>query len=544
MRTHRFTIFAAALALCGTAAFAQSAIDAYQMSTNQLRGTARFVGMGGAFTSLGGDLSSMSQNPAGVGLYRRSEVGLTFDVSFRGDKTETASTENKNSRTKAYFDNFGYVGTYNLNGALRTFNWGVSYNRLAAVNRRFKGYNMPSPASLSNYIASFTNGVPYQDLNKVNGYNPYLDANDQGEYQDWLSVLAFNSYMITETGNAQYAGLRQDGTVGDALYYVHENGYTDSYEIDFAGNVSDLVYWGLGIGIVDMDYTRYVDYSESMENAQIFYRDYLVDGNAGFALNNYKNISGTGANIKFGVIVRPLDFLKIGLAVHTPTWMSLSSFGNAECNYNYTPDNPASDDQRPTRSGSQRTEDFDYDWHLNSPWRLMIGASATIGRRAIVSLDYERVAYNNMSMGIRSYDYDYWGNNYVKDDKGNDDIKDCFKAADIVRAGVEVVATKHLSVRAGFSWQGTNVRSAAADGSFQIPTAGTDPSYSFDKDTYNVCLGLGYRLGPWYLDAAYQHVRQNSTFHAFTPYPGVAMTPSADVTSTQNNLIISTGFRF
>ena len=107
-----------------------------------------------------------------------------------------------------------------------------------------------------------------------------------------------------------------------------------------------------------------------------------------------------------------------------------------------------------------------------------------------------------------------------------------------------MVATKHLSVRAGFSWQGSNVRSAAADGSFQIPTAGTDPSYSFDKDTYNVCLGLGYRLGPWYLDAAYQHVRQNSTFHAFTPYPGVAMTPSADVTSTQNNLIISTGFRF
>lgn len=542
MSKYRISILAAALCLTGMAAYAQSPVDAYQMSTNQLRGTARFVGMGGAFTSLGGDLSSMTQNPAGIGVYRRSEVGLTFDISMRGDRATTPNQVNNNSRTKAYFDNFGYVGAYRLNGALRNFNWGVSYNRLAAVNRRFKGYNMPSEASLSNYIASYTNGVPYQDLDFTKDYNPYLDPNPDGEYQDWLSVLAYTSYMITAGDTDRYTGLRQPGTVGDALYYVEENGYTDSYEIDFAGNVSDVVYWGLGIGIVDMNYTRYVDYSESMENGLIYYRDALVDGNAGFAINNYKNVSGTGANLKFGVIVRPLDFLKIGLAVHTPTWMTLNSCGNAYSNYNYTPNTPAGDDQRPTNSGHQKTENFDYDWHFNSPWRIMLGASTVIGGRAIVSLDYERVAYNNMSMGYKSYDY--WGDSYVKDEKGNNNIKDYFKGADIIRAGVEVVANKHISVRAGFSWQGSNVRNAAKNGQLSIATAGTDPSYSFDNDTYNICVGLGYRLGPWYVDATYQHMRQNSVFHAFTPYQGVTDTPSAEVASTQNNILISTGFRF
>ena len=100
---------------------AQSAVDALSVSPSQLRGSARFVSMGGAFTSLGGDISCMTQNPAGLGMYRYSDVGLTFDVSFRNYKNVTNQGSFSQNETRATFDNFGYVGVTNLNGAMRNF---------------------------------------------------------------------------------------------------------------------------------------------------------------------------------------------------------------------------------------------------------------------------------------------------------------------------------------------------------------------------------------------------------------------------------------
>ena len=70
-------------------ASAQSTVDAYNLSQSELRGTARFMSMGGAFTALGGDLSTLGQNPAGVGVYRGSEIGATLDVNFRSYNTQT-----------------------------------------------------------------------------------------------------------------------------------------------------------------------------------------------------------------------------------------------------------------------------------------------------------------------------------------------------------------------------------------------------------------------------------------------------------------------
>ena len=54
-------------------------------------------------------------------------------------------------------------------------------------------------------------------------------------------------------------------TTGDAAYVVRESGYVDEYNIDFGGNISDVVYWGIGVGINDLSYFRYANYSESME---------------------------------------------------------------------------------------------------------------------------------------------------------------------------------------------------------------------------------------------------------------------------------------
>lgn len=535
------SILLAAAVLAGTAgtASAQSAVDAYNMSPTQLRGTARFVAMGGAFTSLGGDISSMTQNPAGLGLYRHSDLGLTFDISFRKYSANTRTETNSNTQTRAYFDNFGYVGTVKLNGALRTFNWGVSYNRLSSFDRRFNGYNLGTASSMSNYIAAITDGVNSGDMlfDKSNNYNPYLDSDI-----DWLSILSYNSFMINnQTADTQYSGLFQNGTDGDAEYSVRERGYTDEYNIDFAGNVEDIIYWGLGIGIYDLDYTREINYSESMAGALVYANDgnNLRTGNAGFGMYNNKYITGSGANLKFGLIFRPIDMLRVGFAVHTPTWMHMRSSGWAETDYNYTPDGFGPDR---TQSGHEYTEDFDYKWRLNTPWRFMVGASLTVANRAIVSLDYERVAYGDMK--VKYQNWNTWGDSFENAEGINDAVKDYFKASNIIRLGVEYRITNSISARAGYNYQTTNVRDAAADNRMEIQTSGTDTSYSFDKDVQNICLGLGYRYKSWYVDLAYQHTTRKSTFHAYTPFGGVTDTPQASVKSNLNNIVISTGFRF
>ncbi len=523
-------------ALLPAGAAAQSAVDAYNITPTQLRGTARFIAMGGAFTSLGGDLSSMTQNPAGLGLYRKSDIGLTFDLSFRKYTTTTDQGKYSESKTVAKFDNIGYVGVANLSGAMKSFSWGVSYNRINVFDRQYSGYNMPTQTSLSNYIASFTNGVNSDNLLfEKDKYNPYLDGNE-----DWLSILAYNSMLISNTtDNTEYTGLFQNGTEGDALYNIKESGFTDEYNIDFAGNINDVVFWGLGVGIVDMEYRREAVYSESMAGALVYNSgtNSLVNGNAGFSLSNLKYTRGSGANLKFGLIVRPVEMLRLGVAIHTPTWLSLTHTGYGEIDFNYTPDNAGGK----TDSGNEYTDNYDYDSRLSSPWRFMVGASAVLGSQAILSLDYERVAYGDMSM--KAPNYSSFGGNFVEDKLGNEDIKNYFKASNIVRIGAEYRVTPSFSIRAGYNYQTTNVKSDAADNKLQIYTVGTDPSYSFDKATQNISVGIGYRYHGWYIDATYQHTRRESTFHAYTPFAGLA-TPQADRVDSYNNVVISTGFRF
>lgn len=534
MRTRYILALTAAAAISGEA-MAQSAIDAYNLTSTELRGTARFVGMGGAFTSLGGDLSTLGQNPAGIGIYRRNEIGATLDISVRSYKTTASQSSLKDSETKCMFDNVGYIGSMSLPGVMKNFNWGVSYSRINSFDRISQGYVQPTNTSLSNYIASYTNGVPSSDILFTQDYNPYSQSGE-----DWLSILAYNSYMISNVGSdTQYAGLFQNGTNGDAEFYNREWGYTDEYNIDLGGNISDIVYWGLGVGIIDMQYSRETDYNESMANAAVYDQntDRITSGNAYFDLVNRQYINGTGANIKLGLILRPIDELRIGVAVHTPTWMHLTHGGKGEITqYNYTPDGSQN-----TLSGNDYTNNFDYSSRLNTPWRFMLGASTVIGGRGILSIDYERVAYNDMKM--KEQNFGNFGSSFVDNKYANEDIKNYYRGANIIRVGAEYRVTPSFSVRAGYNYQQSAVKEEAANGSMTIYTSGTNPSYTFNKDTQSISLGLGYRYKAWYIDATYQHVHRGATFHAYTNFD-TAVAPTASVSNNFNNIIISTGLKF
>ena len=508
---------------------AQSAVDAYNLSQSEQRGTARFMAMGGAFTALGGDLSALNQNPAGIGIYRRSEIGLTLDVSPRSI-TSTTSTKTINKReTKLNCNNFGYVGTVQLDGAMRTFSWGASFNRVASFDRVYSVYNGTASSSLTDYIAYFTEGTSPDVLGFDNDYNPYWDSD-----ADWLSILTYNSYLINPNGadSYKYKGLYGNGTVGDALSMVRESGYIDEYAIDFGGNIEDVVYWGAGFGITDLSYRQDSNYSESLANP-------YVDGEQvdarNYDLYNSRVITGSGWNFKAGVILKPVNELRIGLAIHTPTWYTLSQSSYADI---YNPDESRMSETRPDPY-VEYTENAYYNFKLNTPWKLMAGVAAVIGNSAIVSFDYERQAYNDMSLKYQDSWYDY-----VSADNENDDIKNYYKSTNILRLGAEYRVTPRFSVRAGYNYTSSNVKQEADNGSMQIFTAGMNPSYVMHKDANAVSFGLGYRYQQFYIDGVYVYRNRKSTYHAYTDVPGMIIAPKAELSEKTHSIVLSLGFKF
>lgn len=518
----------------------QSSIDALQLTSSDFKGTARFMGMGGAFTALGGDLSTLTQNPAGIGIYRHSEIGATLDINFQKSATSSASNSYSATQTKAYCNNFGYVGVIRLDGLLQSFNWGATYNRVTSFDRKTSGYVVPTNTSLSNYIASFTGGINPDELIFSSTYNPYRDSN-----HDWLSILAYNTYMISSSDaqGRSYRGLFQTGTTGDAETTLLERGYLDEYSFNFGGNFSNLVYWGLSVGVTDLSYTREVWYSESMENASVYdaASQNNVNGNAGINLSNYKHINGSGWNLKAGVIVRPTNEFRFGFAVHTPTWYSLEHSYYGIASYSYLNTSIVEGKDNPL-SGSEYTDNAGFDWKLRSPWRLMAGVGF-VGSDFIISADYEYVAYPDMN--VQTAGYDNWGyiTGYYDNIVVNEDIKTYTRGANIVRVGAEYRLLPSLSLRAGYNCSMSNIKDDVRKGSVMVVTSGTDPSFSFNKTTQNISVGIGYRYKSWYLDGAYVHTNRKGTLHAYTDFNGYRA-PKYDVTDNDNQIVLSMGFKF
>ncbi|WP_278436744.1 OmpP1/FadL family transporter [Muribaculum intestinale] len=557
------SLFIAAAAAVPAIAMAQAGVDVAHLSELGMRGTARFMSMGGAFTALGGDLSTLGQNPAGIGIYRSSEVGITLDLNFQSFQASAPSMTDTHNQTRFNVNNFGYIGTMKLySEATPTFSFGASYSRINSFDRVFKGnFNNLGGSSLSNYVAAFTNSLnpmgdgysPYRDVDLIWGsnYNPYDNA-------PWMSVLAYNSLIINngqENSNGQisFQGLMGDGTTGSANFDIREKGHVDEYNITFGGNIYNTLYWGLGFGITDVDYTQWSYYGERLSNAylsvrtdegpkDLYYKD--VPGTASYGLTNYLHSSGSGFNVKFGLILKPINEFRIGIAVHTPTWYSMTDTYWGAIDYNMLPNNgllaPNGEHYKNEADNVVANDSYDnfHDYHLRTPWRIMVGAAGVIGGKAIISADYE---YRGTNMQLS----DVNNNEYVD---VSDEIKTYYKGVNIFRVGAEYRVTPQLSLRAGYSYESSPVKQWVANDGENIQFAGTIPSYSFNKATQYITAGLGYRVGSFAIDLAYVNKHRESTWHAYSPIVAegtvVMDSPQATVKSNYNQLVLSLGYKF
>lgn len=555
---------------------AQSAIDAYRFSQPDMKGTARFMSMGGAFGALGGDLSSIAYNPAGLGVYRRGEVGVTMDFDIQSATSEADGVKNTQNQTKYPLSNAGGVVSFNLyNNVMPNINLAFTYNKAASFNAHYVGGIPNLSNSLTNYIAGISNteGATVADVESTNSFDPY-NPNDGGYAAPWLSILGYDSYFITPTGdddNPNWIGQWNSQTSGRGSFDVLTTGGVNEYNIAIGGNFANKLFWGLDFGISDLNYNMTAVWGEQLQNATVDNAEGTANTNAEWKMTNYYSVGGTGYNLKLGLIYRPIQELRLGFSFTTPTWYSINESYMARTNFNYPNLNIPDMQQNSavTNGGYWGTNSYNF----RTPWKIMVSAAGVIGRNLIVSADFEWQKFDKMRFydgdgGFYDYGYDWddwddWGDWPYYAPAGqqkaspaayntdpwyatNKDIQSYYKTTTTIRVGAEYRITPRFSIRAGYAHVSSPVKSEAKDGSMMIYTSGTMTNYRLDNSTDYITCGLGYNFNNFYIDGAFVHKRLGSEYHAYTPDPANPQipSPSSKLTLTNNQIVISAGFRF
>lgn len=526
-------------------ASAQSAIDAMRIGQQDMKGTARFMSMGGAFGALGGDLTTLSQNPAGIGVYRSNEVGVTVDLDVQSALSSGADGDYRASKTHFLLNNIGGVLTLRLpSRTVPNLNFGFTYNKTASFNRTYGGNLGQLQTSMTNWMAGVANAneLTVGDVETIKGvYDPY-NPNDGGYAAPWIAILAYDSFFINPIGDPdapRWTGQFGQGTTGTSYYRMNERGSVDSFNIAVGGNFGNVVFWGMDFDITSLNYTLNSTYGENLDNAYVMgENDVIGRTSSQWQMRNYYNMQGTGFAYKLGLIFRPIQEFRVGFAFHTPTYYNVSQYYGASTDYIYNKEQEHGQD---TNGGDLGYSDLRY----QSPWHIIVSAAGVIGKSFIISADYEWTQTSRMKFkdpGYFEWHTGAFDNSY---NPVNNDISSLYQNQNTFRVGAEFRVTPKFSVRAGYCNVSSPVRSEAKNGHVPVYTAGTMPEYRFDNTTNYYSAGLGYRTGGFYADLAYVHKQQSGEYHAFSPdgESNIA-TPGASVNFTNNQIVLSLGYKF
>ena len=526
-------------------AHAQETYENTKLIDNDLIGTARYVGMGGAMEALGADISVINSNPAGIGLFRRSSGSVSFGLVSQ----DGASSFKYGNKTNASFDQAGFV--YSLRDGRRTFiNFGFNYHKsknFDYILNAASGLNGASQHKLS-YMKALANE---NNLDKTSS-----GWRGKFAYTSQLDNLYYNTLMMTSSDGFFY---------NDASGYEFgraETGYIGEYDFNTSVNVNDRVYLGITIGIHDVHYTGHSLYNEALVN--------LNNQTAGdITVNDERRITGTGYNASFGIILRPVDAspFRIGLSVSTPTWYDLKT-----SNYTYLINNTKAD------GGGKLQGDYpnyttgeSYEFKLFTPWKFGVSLGHTVGNYLALGASYEYADYSRLDTRVNDgYDVDYWGDVYEhssSDEPMNRHTRETLKAVSTLKIGAEAKVMPNLAVRAGYNYVSPMFKKEGyKDGN--IDSYGSNYSSATDytnwEATNRYTVGVGYTLGKMSFDLAYQYAQTNGKFHPFADsyldytYPGqdsngndVTMTESLDnyanavkVSNKRNQLLLTLTYRF
>lgn len=486
---------------------AQSTYNVTPLFSSELTGTARFVGMGGAMSALGGDISSMSSNPAGIGIYRSNDFAATASLSFLNTKADFLGSSLSKDNVNFSFDNIGIVFSGHVGGeSLKYVNIGINYTHRNNFRKEF--------AMNGWYDGDYSQ--QYQIQNLYDNSLPDLSNITSDSYWNpryaWLPLLAADAGLLDDEGGINYLPT-------DATFFSKDKGGVDQIDFNLSCNINDRLYLGATIGMQYVDYQRSSIYSEYDDYGEIY------------MLDNWQKTEGSGFDVKLGAIVRPFEYspFRVGLAFHLPAYYKLTEYSNA---YIAGPEIDGEYREMATYWPEAYGEDYIVDYNVSSPWRMNVSAGYTFDNYLALNAEYELVSYSSANM-----EYDDGTEMPAMEEEFESNMKN----QHILRLGAEMRLDDNLSMRFGYNYISSAFREDAWK--YISPSSATTATdYTNTKDTNLFTLGLGYRGKSMYFDAAYQCMMQNADFYTYKD-PEFSL-PATEVSNFQNKLIFTFGVRF
>jgi hypothetical protein len=485
------------LMLCISAAgFSQTVSDVLRYSYLQPGGTARYLGAGGAFGALGAEFGAISQNPAGLAMFRTNELVVTPSLKFTNTETRLAGSQPLSDDKSAFgFDNFGMVfNTTPHNSAWKTFNVAIGLNRQNNFHQSIFYEGQAQGSIMNDFFAdaraTFNSGGTEEDL------------------YPFGSGLAWNTNAIYfQNDTLKYDLYDTPNAVLDRTQTLTTYGRMNEMVLSFAGNYDERLMVGVTVGVPFVNYRIEGEYTENDPggglNGNVPYFDNLV-------YTEYLRTEGVGVNLKLGVTYKISQALRIGGAFHTPTALRLTDTYSNTFQYAYE------DGSGPFTSAVENSPEGTTDYRLRTPWRAIASAALVIKKYGFISADVEWVDYGanryNLNAQVPSTE------NERIERELNRDIQLAYQQAMNIRVGGELAVEK-FRFRAGVNLNGS-------------PEAGIDD--------YNVgySVGAGVRTSAFYLDLGY---RRSTGTGSVAPYSNA---PVATTDVVSSDVLMTLGFKF
>lgn len=484
------------------------------MSRTYPNGTARFVSMGGAFGSLGSDFSSICINPAGLGVYKSSEI--TFTPSFSSVKITSTYNNRTQSDTKnrAGLDNMGFVFAFDPNlsndsKGINQMNIGFGYSRTNTFHSNAIAIGDNADNSIMNYFASKANslnldnsklGIGYDSNNNIT-YDPFKQYS-----APWDVTLAWNTYLIDTLSNNNYIPM-----LGNKVMQTNQTstkGSSGEYTFSGALNISNQLFIGVALGISNFSYKQDIVYKEDAlePNSQ-------TGSNKFFFSDYYQNLEtqASGVNFKIGAIYTPIQSVRIGASVHTPT------FYNVDHTYSYR--------MKSTVSINSANQNYDvktpigrYSYNLETPFKLIGSVAYVFAGRALVSVDVEHLNFSNVKFRNGSD-----GDNLAD---MNIDVSKTYRNVTNIKAGAEFILGA-VALRAGYAFYPSPYKSGLINS---------------NSSTQLISGGVGYNSGGFFIDAAYQQALSTEKYRLYE-FNSI-YTNTVDAKQSAGRFLMTVGFRF
>lgn len=466
--------------------FSQNSSDALRYSRILYGGSARFQGLGGAFGAVGADFSSIATNPAGLGLYNSSEFTLSPSLRLENSSSVYNMETNKDYKFNVAMDNLGLVfhitGKDKSGSGFKSFNVAFGMNRENNFNNRVFMQGTNNKNSLLKQYVDILNNTP-------GGISPD-EVNDKYPFD---IALAFNTYLIDTAGGRYFNDAPNGGVIQSKK--VTTEGSINEFDFSFGTNYNDRLYIGATIGIPVIRYYEKSQYREIKNDTAVHYFQSMT-------YDQELETHGTGINLKVGLIYRPADWIRIGAAIHTPTY-----YGTMRDNWNSSMEGVL---DFGTYTSSSPLGSFDY--QLTTPFRAIGSLAFIIGKIGLISGEYEYVNYSQASFSSSDESFS----------DVNTEIKNKYKTPLNIRFGTEW-RIQNILLRGGFGYYGSPYQAS-------INTS----------EMYVASFGLGYRVKHFFVDMTYRWMQTKEDYYFYNP----DMVAPSDNTYNTSSLTTTVGFRF